>query len=326
MKYLVDKNNWKLLFRTVLILLVGYIIEYYISPLGFFVMFILEVTIIMDYIKKREAKVESLTYYLETLNRGDYRYDISAYQEGELARLQAELNRTTVTVRQMNEELGEKQEILKRAIEDMSHQLKTPVSSLLILNELQDQNDELVWKSKDQIERIQYLVESLIKLMKLESKTESFDIKRINLDECIMQAVSLSEFGQINNHVEVHYDLKGSECLADFNQTKEAIINVLSNKVRYAKSNVYIQSYQYGLSTILKIYDDGDRIELTERQNVFTRFYSGKKRDSKSVGIGLPIAKEIMLNQKGNLNIEEDNTFVFTFERFKSDDSVRNKS
>lgn len=151
--------------------MVGYGLGVISKPIAFLGMIIAESTLIILYIKKREERISAITTQLQKLNNNDYSFDLDAYVEGEVARLQSEIHKTTVNVRQMNLLLIDQAKVMVESLEDISHQLKTPLASLLILNELQDPNGELVMKSNTQIQRLNYLVQSLLKIAKLESKT-----------------------------------------------------------------------------------------------------------------------------------------------------------
>lgn len=110
------------------------------------------------------------------MNQGIYTLDISEYQEGELAKLQAELYKTTVMIKNMNIQLKDQKDTLQKALEDIAHQLKTPLSSVLLLNELQEP-DELVDRSYEQIGRLKYLVESLLALIKLDANLDKIEVR-----------------------------------------------------------------------------------------------------------------------------------------------------
>ena len=316
MKHFSDSKNFRLIIYTILNIVIGGFIAYFSLFPGLLFMLSFELILIVDYIKKREKRINDLTDYLQRINQNDYRYDLDAYVEGDIARLQSEIHKTTIMLKEMNTQLSNQKETLKQSLEDISHQLKTPLASLLILNELQDQDDELVKRANAQIQRLTYLVESLLKLVKLENHMEPLKNEEIDLRACVDKSLEILKPQIMKNNLTLSIGFDTMLAKGDFNKSVEAILNVLSNKVRYAQSEIYIESQQIALTTKLKIFDDGESIRKEDRSKVFERFYSGVNRSEESVGIGLSIAKEIMVQQKGNISIEDRNTFVFTFNRF----------
>lgn len=294
--------------------MVGYRLSVISKPIAFLGMIIAESTLIILYIKKREERISAITTQLQKLNNNDYSFDLDAYVEGEVSRLQSEIHKTTVNVRQMNLLLIDQANVMVESLEDISHQLKTPLASLLILNELQDPNDELVMKSNTQIQRLNYLVQSLLKIAKLESKTEVFNINTFDLGMCIAEALNIAIPASFD--LSIRNEVKDIAVIADYNKTVEAILNVITNKIRYAKSIIIITAKNHGTNTYLYISDDGEGISKDKRTKLFERFYHSNDTTGGSVGLGLSISKAIMMGQEGKLYIEDENTFVFVFKRF----------
>lgn len=309
MKYLIDKDNLKFMISILFSVTLSFLLIKINTILAFIFISISLTLITYQYIKKRDVKVSEMVQFLKRLNQGHYDYDISSYQEGELSKLQTELNKTTITLKQMNMHLSQQKDLLQKGLEDVSHQLKTPLASLILLNELQDE-DELVIKSKEQLERLKYLVESLLRLIKLDAGIEVFEIESFKLDALMEDVISL--VNPMLKDIVLDIDVANIECMGDYNRSKEAILNVVYNKLRHADTKISIKSKKEHLSSILLISDDGDPV--LNKNRIFERFYTGDKRDVKSIGIGLAIAKEIMNKQGGALTLEGDNTFVFRFD------------
>ncbi len=294
--------------------MVGYRLSVISKPIAFLGMIIAESTLIILYIKKREERISAITTQLQKLNNNDYSFDLDAYVEGEVARLQSEIHKTTVNVRQMNLLLIDQAKVMVESLEDISHQLKTPLASLLILNELQDPNDELVMKSNTQIQRLNYLVQSLLKIAKLESKTEVFNISTFDLGMCIAEVLNIAIPASFD--LSIRNEVKDIAVIADYNKTVEAILNVITNKIRYAKTTILLTARKHGTNAYLYISDDGEGISKDKRTKLFERFYHSNDTTGGSVGLGLSISKAIMMGQEGKLYIEDENTFVFVFKRF----------
>ncbi len=310
MKYFSDKENIKLLISIILTIIIGSIIIRYSFIIGLLFMLLLSILFIFAYIKRRDQRVNNLYEDLRELNSGNYSYNFKAYEEGELAKLQNELEKTTITINNMNHKLISQQDALEEGLENIAHQLKTPISSLILLNELQEEN-ELVTKSHDQLQRLNYLSNSLLKLIRLDANLETFDIETININNLIESALNLSNI----QDKELVLNIENEIIRCDFLKTQEALINILTNKKRHAYSTITIETFEKDLSSCIKISDDGERIDADLKHSIFDRFFSGTNKDSKSIGIGLSIAKEYIERQDGKLYVEGDNTFVIKLPR-----------
>lgn len=154
-------------------------------------MLLLSILFIYSYIKRRDQRVNNLYDDLRELNSSNYSYNFKTYEEGELAKLQNELGKTTITINNMNHKLISQQDALEEGLENVAHQLKTPISSLILLNELQEEN-KLVTKSHDQLQRLNYLSNSLLKLIRLDADLENFELQSISVKNLIKSALNLS--------------------------------------------------------------------------------------------------------------------------------------
>ena len=211
----------------------------------------------------------------------------------------------------MNNQLNEQSSFLNKSLEDMAHQIKTPVSSLILLNDLQE-DSLLVSKSRDQLVRLNYLSESLLKLIRLDTNIETFNMAYYPISDILNNVNDLI----ISDSIKIIINCKDEHLYCDISKIQEAIINIVSNKLRYADSSITISVNNTSLQTFIRISDDGtSSIDNKEQENIFQRFYSGNDKDSKSIGIGLSLAKEYVSKQSGDLYVEDENTFVMRFYR-----------
>ncbi len=265
------------------------------------------------YLKKRSESIQELLTFLQKLNRGDYHYNLEAYDEGELQTLQAELHKTMILLKNANYDLMNQKLFLQTSLENISHQLKTPITSLLILNELQDPEDPLVSKSKVQVERLENLTKSLLHIAKLDAKLIEFKDEPYSTHHLLEQLKTVNAPSLSDNNLNLHIIGNDYPLHCDVQHTLEALNNVMTNKIYYAQSQITIHTSYTGLRTLIKISDDGEAIHSTDRDHLFERFYSGQNKRPDSIGIGLSIAQETMKQMGGNLSLEDDNTFVFSF-------------
>lgn len=200
--------------------------------------------------------------------------------------------------------------VLNQSLEDISHQLKTPLTSLSLLNELMD-DSELVAHSRIQIERLEWLVVSLLKLVQLDAKAIQYKKEHIDINDLINESLSYVETLIKNDEIEILYETKHSTIWCDPKWTQDALLNILNNKIKYAQKTIKIEIEENRLFKILKISDDGPEIENKAR--VFERFYKGDDQDSSSVGIGLSLTQTILKQQDIGISVEEENTFHILF-------------
>lgn len=131
---------------------------------------------------------------------------------------------------------------------------------------------------------------------------------------CIAEALNIAIPASFN--LSIRNEVKDIAVIADYNKTVEAILNVITNKIRYAKTTILLIARKHGTNTYLYISDDGEGISKDKRAKLFERFYHSNDTTGGSVGLGLSISKAIMMGQEGKLYIEDENTFVFVFRRF----------
>lgn len=259
---------------------------------------------------KRTLEIKKLNLYLKQINSGKSHYDISDYKEGELSILRSELSKTTLMLQTTNEKLIQQQEFLYESLSDISHQLKTPLTGMTLMNEVllskvDGDSKEFVLESQSQVERLEWLVVSLLKLIQLEAESIVLTREPVHsrkLIESALHHISLDkEVNIIGDDVLIH---------CDFQWTQEALINILNNKNRYADKVITIETSRNRLNTMIRISDDGSEIKISEREKLFERFYKGEQASSESVGIGLALSKEIIVQQGFHIFIEDKNTFV----------------
>lgn len=308
-----DRNIQHLIKNIILTSIVSTILFFIMPFLALIVGAIGYIFSFHHYLKKRSQGIQELIHFLQRLNRGDYHYNLEAYHEGELQTLQAELHKTMILLKNANFELTQQKKYLQKSLEDISHQLKTPITSLSILNELQDEQDPLVIKSNMQINRLNTLTQSLLYMTKLDAKLIEFKLHKTSTQTLIEDLLAMNMPALNHANLEVIVNDSNFPIICDPHYTLEALHNVLNNKLFYANSVITIETEYTGLRTLIKISDDGETINDIDRDHLFERFYSGSNKRPDSIGIGLAIALETMKQQNASIFIEGNNTFVFSF-------------
>lgn len=260
---------------------------------------------------RRFAQIARLSHYLKKINSGDYALDVRDNVEGELSILKSEIYKVTVMLREKNDMLAKDKAALQNALSDISHQLKTPLTSMFMMTDLLCDNQlpdkkrrEFTDRLRAQLERIQWLVTSLLKLSRLDAKTVTFksaDVSAKSLFEkaCAPLLIPI----EIKNQT-LHAQDNGVFIRCDENWTAEALLNILKNCVEHTPDGgrLSIVCASNPIYTQILIRDSGTGIGTNDLPHVFSRFYRGKNASDDSVGIGLAMAAAIVTEQGGSID------------------------
>lgn len=232
-------------------------------------------------------------------------------KEGQIGILKTELLKMTNILKEKVELLNKEKIFLNDIISDISHQLKTPMTSLIILNDLmyddlpKETKVEFLDKIKSQLSRMEWLIKSMLKLSKVEAKVINFENKKINIKELINKSISpsLIPMELKNIDLSINGDEKASY-IGDINWSSEALVNIIKNCVEHTNENgsLTINYEENPLYSEIIIKDSGEGIDKKDLPHIFKRFYKGKNSSkSDSVGIGLAMAKSIIESQNGDI-------------------------
>lgn len=270
-------------------------------------------------------KIKGLSIYTTKILNDDYSMDIRSYDEGDISNLKNDLYKMTIKLKETRDiELKEKK-YLETTLEDISHQLRTPLTSMNVGLEVLSGNVDAITKKefiqmeKKNLDRIEWLVTSLLKMSRLDSGTVLLVDKKEDLSKIIDNAlepikipIELKGISLIN---EVDKNLK---IKVDENWVREAFINVLKNAYEHTNSLIKIVSSDNPIYTEVKIIDDGAGISNADLPHIFERFYKGSTNKD-SIGIGLNMAKKIIEKENGNISVQTSNngtTFIIKFYKF----------
>ena len=266
--------------------------------------------IIIFYLRKRDKKINEITKYINDIRNKKYVLNIDENSEDELSNLKNELYKITIMLKEESEISKKDKENLKVSVQDISHQLKTPLTSITImLDSLQDMpnmeeetRQKFIFEISKQIEWINWLVISILKLSKLDANVIEFKKEKIYLK---------AFFDEIKSNLEIPIDIKNQNIiiegnendsfLGDYKWQQEAITNIVKNCIEHNidGGNISIHYEENNLFTKISIKDEGDGIEKEELRHIFERFYKGKNSSENSVGIGLSLAKNIIEKDNG---------------------------
>lgn len=259
----------------------------------------------------RYREIERLSGYLRRIGSGEYSLDVRDNREGELSILKNEIYKVTLMLSEQSSLLQQDKIKLTDAISDISHQLKTPLTSMMVMADLlsdakldDSRRREFTHNIQVQLERIEWLVTSLLKLSKIDAGTVTFKKEKVLVRQLIDKATGplLIPMDIKEQTLKINGD-EASAFLGDYNWTAEAIVNILKNCVEHTDEGgeIAIIFSENPLFTEIIISDNGKGIAKEDLPYIFKRFYKGKNAGEDSVGIGLAMAHSIISGQQGDL-------------------------
>ncbi len=297
------------------------IILYNVASLSIF--FILMFTVNMVFIKNNYKKIKKIDLYMNDILEGNYKVDIKDYLEGDISNLKNDTYKMTVKLREQSELLLKEKKYLEELLEDISHQVKTPLTSMYMINDiLLNENDEKIrhdfaLKNKKQLERLEWLISSLLKISRLDSGMVKFNSEVVKISTLVTKSIEpIQELIELKN-INVIYNLKNASLNVDVNWVKEAILNIVKNAVEHTKDTIIIKSSTNPLYTSITIENNGPCIKKEDLPHIFERFYKGNS-ESDSIGIGLNMSKKIMEKSNGIIEVKtNDSSTIFILKFYK---------
>lgn len=269
----------------------------------------------LGYLKIQKKQTMDIAKRIERINLGDYSLQIDENSEDELSLLDNQIYRTTVKFREQAENSNKDKENLQKSLSDISHQLKTPLTSIIVMVEnILDDDDmpleirrEFLNDIKHNTNTISFLVQSLLKLSKLDAEAVKFRYEQVEVksivDQCIKNTAVMAEI----LGVRLETDCNDIILNCDRKWLCEAITNIIKNCIEHSHNgNIKITADQNKLYTKISIKDNGSGITKEDLPHIFERFYKGKNSSDDSVGIGLSLAKTIIEKQGGYISVSSE--------------------
>lgn len=270
---------------------------------------------------RQNRKINEIADYLSELNKRNYDLKTKDNDEDDLTLLRNEIFRTTMLLRETSEYETKLNADLSRSMEDISHQLRTPLASITImLDNIYDEPDMPTEMRQDfirsismQISWMSSLVNSMLKLAKFDAGTIKLNTKEVFVDELLADCLDrLSVLIELKNvDVSVKNDdreQKRAIFIGDFNWEREALSNIIKNAVEHSEpeSHIYISYSQNDVYTEIVIRDEGEGMAEEDRKHIFERFYKAQNASSESIGIGLSLAKCIVEADNGDIRVDSE--------------------
>lgn len=263
--------------------------------------------------RKARKRAGELTEYLRAVEEGDYSMSVEKGQDF-LSQLEDEIYKTVVTLRESRERLRAEKENLARDMADISHQFKTPLTSLSVLGELVlrrvtgEEERMAVQKMESQTNRLSELCAALLTLSRADAGVLSFDIRQVTAEElieCVVEAVRplTDEKGQRIALLGEADAWEDTVLSCDLGWTREALGNLLKNACEHgpAGSVITIGICDNPIYTQITVEDQGPGFSDEDLPHLFERFYRGAGAKRDSAGIGLSLAKALIESQNGEI-------------------------
>lgn len=278
---------------------------------------------------KREKLYQHAIQTIARFTEGDFSCRLSQKSEGTLYRLLSSVDQLSLMLQSKGEVERNGKEFLKNTISDISHQLRTPLSALLMYHEIMsDEPDniktvkEYLDKTGASLQRMEQLIQSMLKITRLDAGSIIFEKRCCLLSDLIECSVQELTTRAENESKDIVIDGPSGEVIVcDWEWTCEALGNIVKNALDHTdniKGKVHI-TWEY-TPTMVRIFisDNGTGISQKDLHHIFKRFYRSKRSvDIPGIGLGLPLAKSIIEGQGGILSVEsrlgEGTTFIISF-------------
>ena len=264
------------------------------------------------YTLNRYKKIEKLNDYLVRVLAENDTDEILDQEEGELSILKTNIYKTTSTLKYQKELLADDKKNLAAALADISHQLKTPLTSMMVMNDLlvdeqdEDKRTEFLQTQSSQLDRMNWLIQTLLKLSKLDAGTIVLKREDVLATELVEEAIKPFEIQFDLRNISFESDVSKVNIRCDKNWTVEAIQNIIKNCIEHMDDGgqLFIAVTDTNIFTQLTIKDSGCGIAAEDVPHIFERFYKGKNAGKDSVGIGLALSKSILEEEQAEINVE----------------------
>ena len=262
------------------------------------------------FLRKRRVRLKELSMQLDLLLHEDTPLPISEYCEGELSILANQLQKVTLRLQESAEQSRADKLALAQSLADISHQLRTPLTAMnltaAMLREpgLSEQRRlELSRESQTLLSRTDWLVETLLKLSKLDAGTVELRREQVAVRELIDRAAAPLSIPLELRGLQLAVSCSSESLTADPVWTAEAIGNLLKNSMEHtpAGGTITVTAQQTALYTAITVEDTGCGFDEADLPHLFERFYKGKNASESSYGIGLALARTIIAAQNGTI-------------------------
>ena len=296
----------------------------YIATGTIFVILFLVIAYFLFALNRNEKEIKNMRVYIDEIAKTDYKIDIENMSESEMSNLKNEIYKIVLELKEKSENLAKDRETLSNHLADISHQIRTPLMAIssmvdaIIANEdkLDENIRKFIYEISRQLDQINWLVDNLIKMAQLDTKTVDFNKEDTNIRNLIEKIEkNMSIFLELKNQKLAININENIHALIDSKWMTEAIENIIKNCIEHSAENskIQISAIQNPLFVQIEIKDNGSGISEEDLPRIFDKFYKGKGASNNSFGIGLSLAKSIIESQNGEIEVESEVSKGSTF-------------
>ncbi|HFG9558378.1 sensor protein [Clostridioides difficile] len=293
-----------------------------------FVFFTMIIFILYVYFFRQQNKIEEASYKIDSFMNGNINVRLNTYEEGSLSKLFGSIDAMSTSLNTHILKEKQNKEFLKNTISDISHQLKTPLTALIMYNQIlqeESHNSEIVenfvQKSQNELERIESLIQNLLKITKIDSKTIILNKASVNVKKLITKILYSFETRAEKEGKSISIrGLENTNLFCDYEWISEALSNLIKNALDNTKENdkIMIEWVETPITTIISVSDTGNGIHIEDIHHIFKRFYRSKfSKSNQGLGLGLPLVKSIIEQHNGTITVESNflqgSTFTLSF-------------
>ena len=264
--------------------------------------------------KRRYKNLNDLNDYLSLVCKGIYDMNIDDNTEGELSILKNNLYKVITLLQSQNEYLKNDKLYLANSIADISHQLKTPLTSMMMMCELleneenPDKRQEFVAVINNQLSKMKWLITNILKISKLDADATEFKREEVSISKVLDNSLKPFVLTAELKNIAIQNGANDFVFNGDENWTVEAVSNIVKNCLEHTNDGgkIIIASDSTNLYNKLIISDNGCGIAEEDLPHIFERFYHGKNSSKESVGIGLALAKTVFEKENASVSVESE--------------------
>lgn len=297
---------------------------FYLLTGAIFIMLLLIVLYFLLALNKNEKDTKKIRKYLEDIANSNYQFDIENMSESEMSNLKSEIYKIVLELKEKTENLAKDRETLSNYLADISHQIRTPLMAIssmvdaIIENEskLDENTRKFIYGISRQLNQINWLVDNLLKMAQLDTKTVTFNKESTNL-KALFEKIekNMSVFLELKNQKLIMSIDENLQITVDTKWTMEAIENIIKNCIEHSDKDsvIEVNAEQNPLYVSIQIKDYGTGITQKDLPRIFDKFYKGEGASKNSFGIGLSLAKSIIENQNGEIMVQSKEKVGTTF-------------
>lgn len=264
--------------------------------------------------KRRYKNLNDLNDYLSLVCKGIYDMNIDDNTEGELSILKNNLYKVITLLQSQNEYLKNDKLYLADSIADISHQLKTPLTSMMMMCELleneenPDKRQEFVAVINNQLSKMKWLITNILKISKLDADATEFKREEVSISKVLDDSLKPFVLTAELKNIAIQNGANDFVFNGDESWTVEAVSNIVKNCLEHTNDGgkIIIASGSTNLYNKLTISDNGCGIAKEDLPHIFERFYHGKNSSKDSVGIGLALAKTVFEKENASVSVESE--------------------